>query len=86
MVTVPWSIGRDLIERRAGEPPARRSLYACALLGIGYAVAGFGAPGVHSAWWLGGAPLMLIVALLAQGWACRVALGAAVALDRKSVV
>ena len=82
MVTVPWSIGRDLIRRRrgSGESPARRSLYVCALGAIGYWIAGFVAPGVGSTWWLGGVPALLIVAVLARGWMCRVAMGAAVVL------
>ncbi len=82
MVTVPWSIGRDLILRRrgSGEPPARRSLYVCALIGIGYWLAGFVAPGVGATWWLGGAPVLLIIAVLTRGWVCRVALSVAVLL------
>ena len=82
MVTVPWSIGRDLVERTrgSGDPPARRSLYACGFLIIGYWLAGFVLPAIGSAWWLGGAPVLLIVALLARGLACRVALGLAVLL------
>lgn len=82
MVTVPWSIGRDLVERTrgSGDPPARRSLYACGVLIIGYWLAGFVAPAVGSAWWLGAAPVMLIAAMLMRGWACRVALGLAVLL------
>lgn len=82
MVTVPWSIGRDLIERTqgSGDPPARRSLYACGFLTGGYWLAAFVAPAVGSAWWLGAAPILVGVALLTRGLVCRVALGLAVLL------
>lgn len=80
MVTLPWSIGKDALRLRAGPPRARRSLYACGLLALGYALARFALPGVPSAWWLALAPAALIVALLSQGPACRVALSLAVVL------
>jgi competence protein ComEC len=80
MVTVPWAIGRDLFQRTraGGDPPARRSLFCCALIGVGYWLAAFVAAPVHSIWFFGAAPALLIVAILARGWACRIALSAAV--------
>ncbi len=80
MVTVPWSIGKDSLRLRAGPPRARRSLYACGLLVLGFALARFAAPGVSSAWWLAIAPAALVIAILSSGLACRLALAAAVVL------
>jgi competence protein ComEC len=80
MVSVPWSIGRDSLLLRKGPRRGRRSLYACGLLIAAYWLAARGLPNVASIWWLAPAPAVLIVALLARGWACRIGLCVALVL------
>src|SRR5579862_9816540 len=80
MVTVPWSIGRDSILRRAGPKRGRRSLYACALLAAGYWLSDDIAPGIGSLWWISAAPVLVMIGLLARGRLCRIALCAALVL------